>query len=70
MPSMPFNTQLIMPRFPQHSGLSLISSGRDYYMEYNETSSGGQNTTIRKKTELTIREELQKDVDEWLGDMV
>ena len=67
MPSMPFNHQII---WPNPIGLSAISSAGDYYMGTNETGSGGQNMTIRKKTELTIREELQKDVDDWLGDMV
>ena len=52
------------------SGLSPFSSAGDYYMEVTETSSGGRNTSIRKKTELTIREELQKDIDKWLGDVV
>ena len=48
------------------SGLSVISSAGDYYMEITETGSGGQNNTIRKKTELTVREELQKETNEWL----
>lgn len=52
------------------SGLSAISSAGDYYMEIAETSSGGRKTTIRKKTELAIREELQKETDEWLVGVV
>lgn len=53
-------------RFP-NSGLSDVScSGGTYSMETTETGSGGRHTTIIKKTELTIREELQKDVDMWL----
>ena len=66
---LPIYPQIIMPK---PSGLSpcLTGSGGDYYMEITETGSGGRNTTIRKKTELTVREELQKDVDDWLGDMV
>ena len=65
---MPFlTTQLINAR----SGLSEVSSsGNDYSMEHTETGSGSRKTTIRKKTELTVREELQKDVDKWLGDVV
>lgn len=56
MAFMPFYPQIIMPN---PSGLSpCLTGSSDYYMEINETGSGGRNTKIRKKTELTIREEL------------
>ena len=54
------------------SGLSAISSGGCYTMETNETGSGFGcgSTSIKVREELTIREELQKETDEWLGDMI
>ena len=54
------------------SGLSAISSAGECYLEHTESGSGrgSGSMRIRKKTELTIREELQKETDEWLGDMV
>ena len=65
MSPMPFTVQQFS------SGLSPCLTGGDYYMEITETGSGrSYKSNIRKKTELTVREELQKDIDNWLGDMV
>jgi hypothetical protein len=66
---LPFYPQII---WPNPSGLSPISSGGCYTMETNETGSGFGcgSTSIKVREELTIREELQMDVDIWLGDVV
>lgn len=67
---LPFYPQIIIPN---PSGLSDVScSGSDYHMETNETSFGhdGGSMAIRKKTELTIREELQRETDNWLVGVV
>lgn len=70
MPTMPiFGSQYIGI---SSSGLSAISSAGECHMEISESGSGRGygSMSIRKKTELTVREELQKDVDNWLGDVV
>ena len=56
-----------------HSGLSeVFTSGGFNYQEYNlESNPANPDCLVDSNNYIpTVREELQKDVDEWLGDVI
>ena len=53
-------------------GLSSPMSGESYFtVETTESSTGGSGSmSIKRRQDLTIREELQEEVDNWLEGVI